>query len=157
MLDRTAISDAGLAKLGGLTALNLLSIGSTNVADTGLAHLKALTSLKRLLGLFVARSRTSQPSGTAHGEYRGLISYSSNPSSGASQRTELFHMSTSFTCGHRGAASAAGPSGLGGKRAFAHPGRSPTPELTEIAMVAVSTTSGTTTLMVQVSTFPVSW
>ena len=67
-------------------------------------------------------------------------------------------MTTWFTCGHRGAASPLGPSGLGGETSFRRtPGVSPTPSLTEIATVAVSTASGTTTLMVQVSTFPVSW
>jgi hypothetical protein len=44
----TAITDADLAKLAGLTALTELSLARTKVSDAGLIHLQALTALRRL-------------------------------------------------------------------------------------------------------------
>ncbi len=43
-----AVTDAGLAHLGGLSDLQLLSLDDTRVTDAGLAHLKGLSSLKWL-------------------------------------------------------------------------------------------------------------
>lgn len=55
-LDRTAITDAGLAHLEGLTSLRSLRISDTRVGDAGLAHLKGMTHLS---GLFIARTRVT--------------------------------------------------------------------------------------------------
>ncbi len=46
-LDRTAVTDAGLAHLSG-TSLKALSLCDTTVSDAGLAHLSGLTSLQIL-------------------------------------------------------------------------------------------------------------
>jgi len=47
-LDGIQVSDAGLAHLKGLTALEELDLNYTPVSDAGLAHLKELTALERL-------------------------------------------------------------------------------------------------------------
>jgi len=47
-LDHTFVGDAGLAHLKGLTALETLDLDNTQVSDAGLAHLKGLTALERL-------------------------------------------------------------------------------------------------------------
>jgi len=44
----TQVSDAGLAHLKGLTALEVLHLFGTQVSDAGLEHLKGLTALKQL-------------------------------------------------------------------------------------------------------------
>jgi len=55
-LDRSSISDTGLAHLKGLTELSDLSLSGTRVTDAGLAHLAGLT---RLLRLDLERTRIS--------------------------------------------------------------------------------------------------
>ena len=47
-LDRTQITDAGLAHLAGLTALEHLDLSYNEVADAGLVHLAGLTALEYL-------------------------------------------------------------------------------------------------------------
>jgi len=47
-LSGTQVSDAGLAHLESLTALKELNLGGTQVSDAGLAHLENLTALKVL-------------------------------------------------------------------------------------------------------------
>lgn len=47
-LDNTPVTDAGLARLQGLTTLRLLSLGDTQVTDAGLAHAQGLTGLRLL-------------------------------------------------------------------------------------------------------------
>jgi hypothetical protein len=44
----TAVTDAGLVHLRGLTQLHHLNLDKTAVTDAGLAHLKGLTGLKTL-------------------------------------------------------------------------------------------------------------
>jgi len=48
-LTGTAVTDAGLVHLKGLTGLRDLELGNTQITDTGLAHLKGLTELRQLL------------------------------------------------------------------------------------------------------------
>ena len=48
ILDGTQVTDAGLAHLSGLTALKELRLDFTQVTDAGLAHLTGLTALKAL-------------------------------------------------------------------------------------------------------------
>ena len=48
-LDNTKITDAGLEHLKGLTALELLSLEHTQITDAGLEHLKGLPTLRSLL------------------------------------------------------------------------------------------------------------
>lgn len=47
-LSNSAVTDAGLMQLAGLTHLHTLDLGGTDVGDAGLAHLKKLVSLKDL-------------------------------------------------------------------------------------------------------------
>ena len=47
-LPRPEVTDASLAHLAGLTALELLILDGTHVTDAGLAHLTGLTALKAL-------------------------------------------------------------------------------------------------------------
>jgi SAM-dependent methyltransferase len=47
-LATTRVTDAGLARLGGLTQLRWLRLASTPVTDAGLAHLRGLTQLQSL-------------------------------------------------------------------------------------------------------------
>src|SRR4029077_19446304 len=47
-VNEKAVTDAGLVNLKGLTDLNHLNLGGTDVTDAGLVHLKGLTNLKFL-------------------------------------------------------------------------------------------------------------
>lgn len=47
--DRSAVTDAGLAQLSGLTKLRQVSVNGTAVSDAGLAHLAGLTNLEYAL------------------------------------------------------------------------------------------------------------
>ena len=47
-LNRTAVTDAGMVCLGGLSRLNHLNLGASGVTDAGLAHLKGLSNLRLL-------------------------------------------------------------------------------------------------------------
>jgi hypothetical protein len=48
-LTGTAVTNAGLVHLKGLTGLRDLQLGNTQITDAGLAHLKGLTELRQLL------------------------------------------------------------------------------------------------------------
>ena len=47
-LDHTKVSDAGIAKLTGLTRLVNLELDSVDLTDAGVTHLAALRSLRQL-------------------------------------------------------------------------------------------------------------
>jgi Leucine-rich repeat (LRR) protein len=47
-IDHTRITDAGLAKLAGLTKLTALTLDSVDLTDAGVAHLAGIGSLREL-------------------------------------------------------------------------------------------------------------